>query len=198
MPRAARRRGSSSSRVARSAPIPLVAGDLNLAISAAVSGIFWFDPENGHRSSEKRSPNKRLSVPSRRTKMASAGERNSPGSGSAEEFGNRSTSSRVFRATEPLTFLQPKNHRCFLALVACRQDEHAVPGRIGEGCRRQPSPGPSARSRVAMLRCSCRPRTAATRGRLPIVEPAPKGRKEGRVAPPSPPLLFPAATGNSG
>ena len=122
MPLAARRRASSSSRVARSAPIPPVTGDLNLAISAAVRGISCFDPENGHRSPEKYSPNKRLSVRSQGTKLAPAGEWNSPGSGLAEEFGNRPNVFPSFSLQlSQSNVLQPKDRSRLFALNGRRQ-----------------------------------------------------------------------------
>ena len=85
-----------------------VTGGLNLVISAAVRGFFGSTPRTARDLREKLSVNNQLYVPSQRTKRVLAGEWIPSASGLAGEFGNRPTSSRIFVATEPLTFLQPK------------------------------------------------------------------------------------------
>ena len=92
-----------------------------------------------------------------------------------------------FVANELLTFLEPKDHRGLLALVACRQDQHAVPGRIGECGRRQPSPGLLRAHAAPGLRCSRRSPTAARR-RGPQSPSRRRGdeRGQGSTAPPFP------------
>jgi hypothetical protein len=76
-------------------------------------GIFWFDPQNGRGSPREIKCKQSVirAIPANETGVGR--EWNPSVSGLAAEFGNPPTSSRIFVATEPLTFLQPKTIAAF-------------------------------------------------------------------------------------